>query len=271
MNSSTMDSGAWPRCQVCGEGIFDDDTTVFCRDCGTPHHLDCFRYNRECSTYACPCTICVDSTGAQIWEAPEAETVRLPAPRASRPPRRSRPSPPPLSEPDGPTDEMEGMALRLAAAMILSAAGLVSGGGAVWYVATDSWGRGLALATLASGAFLGGSRLFRQIFGIEASTRATSKSSLFPPSWDPAHLRGPVALIGLLVPAVIALTKVLAEIDLSILLGICAFLYLLACFAGGAGALFRKLFLPENDEKVEPPRITTGRSRDRGSGSPGDS
>ena len=39
------------RCRICGDEIHSD--LVFCRHCKTPHHLECWQYNGQCSTYAC--------------------------------------------------------------------------------------------------------------------------------------------------------------------------------------------------------------------------
>ncbi len=41
-------------CQVCGERIAKGND-VFCFDCNTPHHLDCWKYTGHCSTFACGC------------------------------------------------------------------------------------------------------------------------------------------------------------------------------------------------------------------------
>ncbi len=38
-------------CQICGEQIIHD--IVYCRQCRTPHHLDCWQYYGACSTYGC--------------------------------------------------------------------------------------------------------------------------------------------------------------------------------------------------------------------------
>jgi hypothetical protein len=40
-----------PVCPVCCGPIRSE--LVFCRRCRTPHHLECWRYNGGCSTYAC--------------------------------------------------------------------------------------------------------------------------------------------------------------------------------------------------------------------------
>jgi hypothetical protein len=40
------------RCPVCATAIERADL-VLCRRCRTPHHADCWRYARRCSTYAC--------------------------------------------------------------------------------------------------------------------------------------------------------------------------------------------------------------------------
>lgn len=39
------------RCPVCATEI--ESASVRCLDCATPHHEECFRYNRECGLYAC--------------------------------------------------------------------------------------------------------------------------------------------------------------------------------------------------------------------------
>ena len=38
-------------CQICGESITQQ--RVLCRQCKTPHHLDCWQYYGACSTYGC--------------------------------------------------------------------------------------------------------------------------------------------------------------------------------------------------------------------------
>jgi photosystem II stability/assembly factor-like uncharacterized protein len=50
-------------CQVCGEEIGPDEV-VYCQNCSTPHHLDCWNYVGWCSTYGCGCTI----ASAQIYQ-----------------------------------------------------------------------------------------------------------------------------------------------------------------------------------------------------------
>lgn len=42
-----------PTCQVCGSPVDEDRNRVFCRRCRTPHHLDCWEFNKMCSTFAC--------------------------------------------------------------------------------------------------------------------------------------------------------------------------------------------------------------------------
>lgn len=62
-------------CQVCGEAIAVEEGAVFCRDCGTAHHEECFRYAGRCSTYACLCVVCVDGEGEILWEGEEARLL----------------------------------------------------------------------------------------------------------------------------------------------------------------------------------------------------
>jgi len=40
-----------PFCQICGTPI--EESPVFCRRCATPHHRDCWTFNRGCSTFGC--------------------------------------------------------------------------------------------------------------------------------------------------------------------------------------------------------------------------
>lgn len=42
------------KCPICGGRI--DDDLVFCSRCKTPHHAECWAYNRVCSTYGCGTT-----------------------------------------------------------------------------------------------------------------------------------------------------------------------------------------------------------------------
>ena len=58
------------RCRVCGESIEHD--LVSCRACKTPHHLECWEYVGQCSTYAC---------GETAYVMPQTGIV--PRPRAS--------------------------------------------------------------------------------------------------------------------------------------------------------------------------------------------
>lgn len=41
-------------CRVCGEEI-TPDAVVFCQQCRTPHHGDCWKYYGACSVYGCGC------------------------------------------------------------------------------------------------------------------------------------------------------------------------------------------------------------------------
>lgn len=42
-------------CPVCGEQVFSNIVT--CRDCHTPHHLDCWEYSEQCTTFGCQSTL----------------------------------------------------------------------------------------------------------------------------------------------------------------------------------------------------------------------
>ncbi len=46
-----------PACQVCGEPLHGR-AVVECCQCGTPHHLSCWRFNKRCSIYGCGSRSC---------------------------------------------------------------------------------------------------------------------------------------------------------------------------------------------------------------------
>lgn len=53
----TRGSGSPPEkvtCQVCGDPL-QSGRIVWCQDCGTPHHHDCWTFAGQCSTFACGC------------------------------------------------------------------------------------------------------------------------------------------------------------------------------------------------------------------------
>ena len=43
--------GKGTRCLVCGDAL--ESHLYSCPDCATPHHEECWAYNRGCSTYGC--------------------------------------------------------------------------------------------------------------------------------------------------------------------------------------------------------------------------
>lgn len=43
-----------PHCEICGTALAGMEI-VSCASCGTPHHKDCWNFNRKCSTYGCRC------------------------------------------------------------------------------------------------------------------------------------------------------------------------------------------------------------------------
>jgi hypothetical protein len=49
-------AGAVGQCQVCGADL--EGVLVRCAKCSTPHHQDCWDFNRRCSTFACGETRC---------------------------------------------------------------------------------------------------------------------------------------------------------------------------------------------------------------------
>ena len=46
------------NCQVCGVPA-DSQDRVVCAKCGSPHHAECWEYNRGCAIYGCKCKSCV--------------------------------------------------------------------------------------------------------------------------------------------------------------------------------------------------------------------
>lgn len=41
------------ECQICGSPFHLDHGVIRCSRCRTPHHLECWKYNGRCSTFAC--------------------------------------------------------------------------------------------------------------------------------------------------------------------------------------------------------------------------
>jgi len=39
-------------CQICG-GTLSEGSVVYCAKCNTPHHKDCWQFNKSCATYGC--------------------------------------------------------------------------------------------------------------------------------------------------------------------------------------------------------------------------
>ena len=63
-------------CQVCGEAL-SEKAVVLCHRCKTPHHEDCWRYNRGCAVYGCGCRTSekpspadLDGVGRFVVDAP---------------------------------------------------------------------------------------------------------------------------------------------------------------------------------------------------------
>lgn len=42
-------------CPVCGEDL--GATFVLCRNCGTPHHISCWDFNKKCAIFGCGCVV----------------------------------------------------------------------------------------------------------------------------------------------------------------------------------------------------------------------
>lgn len=66
------------HCQVCGEALADAPV-VLCRACRTPHHRECWRYNRGCSVYSCGCRTFVAPSPAVDGGAAGVFTVQQPS------------------------------------------------------------------------------------------------------------------------------------------------------------------------------------------------
>jgi len=54
-------------CQICGDQI-NFKNVVYCNDCGTAHHDDCWKYNGQCSTFGCGCKYSTDYPSSKITE-----------------------------------------------------------------------------------------------------------------------------------------------------------------------------------------------------------
>ena len=49
-----MALGEKTLCQVCGDAM-EQENVVYCDQCATPHHRDCWEYVGSCTTFGCPC------------------------------------------------------------------------------------------------------------------------------------------------------------------------------------------------------------------------
>lgn len=82
MNDTTSEgklpAATAPSCQVCGEPLTGQPVVV-CHRCRTPHHRDCWRYNRGCSVFGCGCR--TSEAPAPASGADEPFTVEAPASR----------------------------------------------------------------------------------------------------------------------------------------------------------------------------------------------
>ena len=59
--ASTNNNKGFFECPVCGD--YDTiDNAVNCDICETPHHRDCYEYNRGCATYGCKETALIKQT-----------------------------------------------------------------------------------------------------------------------------------------------------------------------------------------------------------------
>ena len=76
-------------CQICGETITSD--MVFCRRCRTPHHQDCWKYYRACSTYGCRETkyLHPESRRAKLARRKIERPAPKPSARAQKKPERA--------------------------------------------------------------------------------------------------------------------------------------------------------------------------------------
>lgn len=70
-------------CQVCGSHI-DEADLLYCKECSTPHHKDCWYYTNKCSTYNCGSTTAV-SLKSDCAVAPTPKTEYKMDPRALMP------------------------------------------------------------------------------------------------------------------------------------------------------------------------------------------
>jgi len=59
-------------CQICGEAVSTADT-VYCRDCDTPHHRECWDFVGSCATFGCG--------GTEFSTEPPTGTVKVWVPR----------------------------------------------------------------------------------------------------------------------------------------------------------------------------------------------
>jgi hypothetical protein len=67
-------------CPYCQSAIKQETDTIYCSDCGTPHHTECWDENGGCTTYGCtqnPVTKVETETGLDIGQIPVAELENI--------------------------------------------------------------------------------------------------------------------------------------------------------------------------------------------------
>ena len=68
-------AGNEKKCLVCGEPL--SGKIVDCIKCKTPHHADCWRYNRGCSTYGCS-SLTYEHHGQSMANDTMGSTIEMP-------------------------------------------------------------------------------------------------------------------------------------------------------------------------------------------------
>ena len=61
-----------PHCPFCLSAIRPEDDSVVCSACGIPHHRECWRLNRKCTTYGC-----VGQPTSPASQAPEPPPIEV--------------------------------------------------------------------------------------------------------------------------------------------------------------------------------------------------
>lgn len=124
-----MNSSSEIVCQVCGDSIVESEL-IYCKNCSTPHHKDCWAYTRICSTYGCGSTMAVTSKSDCSLTVPASIPVasdpasgpdkfHIMDPRALLPAARGKMPPAPPSRQDKHSNKLKSAGIMMTLVLLL--------------------------------------------------------------------------------------------------------------------------------------------------------